>query len=60
MKALRRDEMSGIYLYFTFGTIVTAWLSNIRACRTLPHGNYLGILSVRRWMPPRDTELEQK
>jgi hypothetical protein len=43
----------------TFGTIVTAGLSALRDCITLPHENYLGFFSFRGWMDPSDSELEQ-
>jgi hypothetical protein len=53
MKAHRVVRRRGSHIFYTIGTQMAVRLSALRACRPLPPGRFLVLISVRRWIDPR-------
>jgi hypothetical protein len=52
-------ECQSVTFILTFGTIATAGLPAVLDAAVQPERNYLRFFSIKVWMHPRDTELEQ-
>jgi len=57
MKVQIGVEFLAFTFTLSFGTIVTADISAVRACSTLHTGKLFSNISVRGWMQPTDNEI---